>query len=185
MKIRLFEIPEEGKAYSLNRQTAELNPLLQDLIGEEAYEIQFFLRPINSKDFELTGSVRTQSPQDCSRCGDAMKFSIQQKFREILIPKQYVDKNGKYSKSNHILSNKNTEDIDVIEVEDEVFDAGEYLHEVIALAIPFNPAPALDAKGACSLCHLKPKADQVVYDEVMEEVKKESPFAVLKSIKLN
>lgn len=184
MKIRLFEIPEDGKSFTFNRKTAELNEILSDLIGSEAYEAELFLRPINSKDFELTGKIKTQTPTDCSRCGDDMKFPIQHVIREILIPKQAVDKTGKYAKPNHILELQSETTVEVLEVEDEVFDMGEYLHEVVGLAIPFNPAPPLQSDGSCGLCKKTFKTEAFVYDEPME-VTKENPFAVLKSIKLN
>lgn len=183
MKIRLFEVPEEGKHYVFNRKTAELNEIFEDLIGNEVYEANLFLRPINSKDFELTGKIQAQSPESCSRCGDDMIFPIQQVIREILIPKQAVDKTGKYSKLNHVLELQEGNTTDVLEVEDEIFDVGEYLHEVVALAVPFNPAPPVQ-DGSCGLCKKAVKSEPFVYDEPMDGTK-QNPFAALKTIKLN
>lgn len=182
MKIKLFEISEDGKQFNLDRKTAELNDTLSDLIGENPYNADFTLRPINNKDFELTGTLKTSSPQECSKCGQDFQFPIHVKLYEVLIPKQHVDKNGKFTKPNHILEGE-TESVQCTEVEQETFDAGEFIHESIGLAIPFNPAhKAGDAdcqprKGSFEQGYFQ-------YDEPME-VQKVNPFAALKDLKPN
>ncbi len=65
------------------------------------------------------------------------------------------------------------------------FDMGEYLHEAIALNIPFNPAPDLNSKGECTDCgqnvsHLL----QFFTAPVSETPKEASPFSVLKNLKI-
>lgn len=184
MKINLTEIPEEGRAYHWNSQTAELNAILADLIGKTAHEAEFFIKPLNSKDFELIGNIKTKLPEQCSRCGIDFAFPVDAKFHEILIPKQDQPRNSKYSKVNHV-SDLPQGGPEVSEYEGHHFDIGEYLHEVVAIAAPFNPAGPEDENGDCSICKIPVKGRSFSYEEQMPEDKPQNPFAALKNIKIN
>ena len=182
MLINLLEIPDNGKSYTCNRRTAELNEVLQDLIGDIPHEAEFTIRPLNSGTFELIGHIKTEAPDQCSRCGIDIRFKIEEKFKEMMLPELDQPRNTTYSKANHFSEMVN-DDLSVVDYSGHHFNMGEYLHEVVGLAIPFNPAPELSAKGDCSLC-LKPIQDSgFSYSEEIEEP--ESPFSVLKGIKLN
>ncbi|WP_374073219.1 DUF177 domain-containing protein [Bdellovibrio bacteriovorus] len=184
MKINLTEIPEEGRAYHWNSQTGELNSVLTDLIGNTLHETEFFIKPLNSRDFELVGTMKTKLPEQCARCGIDFAFPIDTKFHEFLIPKQDHPRGSKYSKVNHV-SDLPENGPDVSEYEGNLFDIGEYLHEVVALAAPFNPAGPEDENGDCSICKIPVKGQSFSYDEQMPDEKPQSPFAVLKNIKIN
>ncbi len=183
MKIKLSEIPEDGSSYEFNRKTAELNLALQDLIDDADYQIQFDIKPLNTKDFTLTGTIKTKTNENCSRCGDLFKFSVDKKLSEILIPKQIDDRTGKYAKTTVALSEKDLATA-VLEYENNQFDLGEYLHEAIAIDVPFNPMPKAKPNGDCSLCDKPRNLDPVIYDEKLS-VEKINPFQSLKNIKLN
>src|SRR3989344_2161785 len=99
MKIRLNEIPELGRNYVLNRQTAELNSVLEDLIKNNSYDINLDIIPLNSKDFTVTGSLLTKTFEQCSRCAEDFDLIIDKKIREILIPNHEEDRTGKYAKT--------------------------------------------------------------------------------------
>lgn len=176
MKIRLNEIPEEGRQYLLNRQTSELNLILQDLVGNNAYDVNLYIKPLNSKDFTLDGAVKTQTSEQCSRCGENFAFDINAKLREILIPPQEQDRTGQYAKSS-VNYTGDDESISVSEYSKQLqFDLGEFLHEAIAIEVPFNPC--------CKEC--SKSADKAyIYDEKMGEENKPNPFHALKGIKLN
>ncbi|OFZ31982.1 MAG: hypothetical protein A2622_12160 [Bdellovibrionales bacterium RIFCSPHIGHO2_01_FULL_40_29] len=182
MKIKLNEIPEEGRSYEFNRKTAELNSILADIISDEPYDIQFFIKPLNSKDFTISGMIKANSPEICSRCGDSFKYSVQKKINEILIPKPEVDRTGKYAKSSVAVSEAD-DGVSVIEYENSQFDLGDFLHESIAIDIPFNPMPPVKMNGDCSLCDKPKNRDAVIYDENLS-VEKKNPFAGLKDLKL-
>jgi uncharacterized protein len=184
MKIHLAEIPEEGQSFICTPQTGELNAVLKDLIGDTPFQSEFFIKPLNSKDFEMAGFIRTELPEDCSRCGINFRLKINPSFREILIPRQQDTRTGKYAKVNHI-SEAMDEGPSVAEYDGMVFDMGEYLHEVVAIAAPFNPAGPEDEKGDCSICGITVRGRSFGYDEQMPMEKPESPFAALKNIKLN
>lgn len=181
--IKLNEIPEEGKSFTYNKANTELGLALKDLIQTENFQIEFYIRPINSKDYLLNGQLETFSPQDCSRCGEGFPFKIKKSLNEVLIPKTGRDFEGKYSKPNHIITDGENM-ADYVEVKNEEFDVGSYIHEAIAIEIPFNPSPSLSEKQNCSLCH---KSFDKGFFEYNEEIgaEKKNPFASLKGLKLN
>lgn len=184
MKIKLTEVPEDGRDYHWNTQSGELKAILADIIGENAYDTHFFIKPLNSRDFELTGNIKTHSPALCSRCGTDININVNERFHEILISKQENPRNGKYSKVNHV-SDLPTGGPETSEYENMVFDMGEYLHEVVALAAPFNPSCKHDdAKVGNQSCFAN-ENQLFSYDEKLPEEKPESPFAALKNLKLN
>ncbi len=179
MKIRLNEIPEIGRNYIFNRQTAELNTVLEDLIKNNSYDVNFDIKPLNSKDFTVTGTILTQTHEQCSRCAEDFDLLIDKKIREILIPNQEDDRTGKYAKSSTTLVTADSEEtnMSVTEYSKSEFDLGEFLHEAIALEVPFNPF--------CTSCKKLRNDQPFVYDEKMGEEEKPNPFKALKGIKLN
>lgn len=185
MRINLTEIPEEGRTYLWNNKTAELNAQLADLVGSIPHEAEFFIKPMNTKDFEMSGVIKTEVPDDCSRCGIDFNFKVNERFKAILIPKMEIDRTGKYAKVNHV-----SEAIEygpsVSEYTGTHFEMGEYLHEIVALAAPFNPAPPENKDGDCTLCLKHVRGKLFVYDEAMPvDQKPENPFQALKNLKLN
>lgn len=184
MKIRLHEIPKEGKSFQWSKESAEINQVLKDLIGDSAYQTEFVIKPLNGRDYEMTGTLQCQVPELCSRCGIDIAFPVRVKFHEILIPYRPDDRTSKYSKVNH-LSESTDSDLSVVEyAEDESFAIGEYLHEQVAISIPFNPAPPVKENGDCSDCEMPVRGRSFSYDEVLPEEKPENPFAALKNLKI-
>jgi uncharacterized protein len=184
MMIRLHEIPEEGKSYKYNTKTAELNKVLNDLIGQEQYETEFTIRPINSKNYELIGFIKTKTNELCSRCGIDFKFNVNARFKEILIAKSPEDRKGKYAKVNHVSDSPEISSDFAEYNPDFTFDIGEYLHEQVAICIPFNPAPQQNDNGDCSDCGDYVLNKTFSYDEQIPEEKPQSPFKALKNLKL-
>ncbi len=184
MIINLNEIPEEGRAFLVNNKTAELNSILADLIGDTPYSSEFFIKPIAGGNFELVGSIRTEMPEQCSRCGLDFKMGIDSPFKELMLPKLSTPRNSKYARANHF-SDMHNDDLTVVEFTGNQFDMGEYLHEVVALAEPLIPAPECDKAGNCTLCKINVQSKSFTHqDEGFEEVV-EKPFSVLKNLKLN
>lgn len=182
MKIRLSDIPPDGESFKINRNTAELNSDLQDLLGKHDYQIEFFIRPVGNGTYELKGDLNTDLDEQCSRCGEDFELPIAQKFIELLLPKFNQDRTDHFAKSNHF-SDLNQDGPSTYEFRGDSFDAGEYFHEVVALAVPFTPAPPLKDNGNCQLCD-KPCKAAINYEQPGWETP-ESPFAALKGLKLN
>ncbi len=182
-QIKLKEIPPEGKTYSYSRATGELNNSLKDLIELHEYQAEVFIKPLNSKDFELKAAIRTFAPDICSRCGLDFKFNINLKLSEIMIPEQPQDRTGKYVRVNHL--SDNSENRESLEYDSTaVLDIGEYFHGQLGLAIPVNPAPPVNAQGNCGDCGVRVLGASFNYDEVLEETPQPSPFAVLQDLKV-
>lgn len=184
MRIHLSDIPQDGKTFSWTRETGELNQLLSDLIQNYAYKAEFFIRPINSRDFEMTGTIVTKAPEQCSRCGIDFPFEIQKSFHEILIPHQPEERTGRYKRVNH-LSDAPDQGPGSVEYDASMnLDMGEYIHETVAIAIPFNPAPVETDKGDCGFCGDKVRGRSFGYNETMPGEQVKNPFTVLKNLKL-
>ncbi len=182
MYIDLREVTPEGRTYTWTRQSGEAKDVLQDLIGQQAFTAKFTLRKLNNRDFDMTGSVETGIDEDCSHCGLDFVLEIRQSFHEILIPRQQEERTGRYARVNHI-SDSSESDLNVQQYEGERFNMGEFLHEVIGLAIPFNPHPPLRADDSCAKCHNVWGADTMIYcDPFPKSVPEKTPFAVLKSL---
>lgn len=184
MIIRLSEIPEEGKEFHWSSETGEANQVLEDLIKKQKYSAEFTIRPINSKDFELVGKISTTVPDLCSRCGIDFTFPVSTRFQEILIPPQKEDRSGKYAKVNHVSESVEDGPTSSEYGRQMTFNMAEYLHEVVALCLPFNPAPPLDAKEKCTDCGKGPQ--DWVYGDIapLEDEVKVNPFSALKNLKL-
>lgn len=184
MKIRLNEISEDGKSFVWTRETAELNQILTDLIEDQPYVAEFFIKPINHRDYELMGSIKTTIPEECSRCALDFNFGVDAKFLEILIPHQPEDRTGRYTKVNHISESEQEGPGATEYAADATFDMGEFLHEQVAIALPFNPAPPENKDGNCSLCLVKVRGRHFDYVEHMPEEKPQNPFSALKDLKI-
>ena len=99
-----------------------------------------------------------------------------------MLPELDQPRNTKYAKANHFSEMVN-DDLSVVEYKGHRFNAGEYLHEVVALALPFNPSGPVDDQGNCTICLKSVATMSLNYDEPLEMPV--SPFASLKGIKLN
>lgn len=186
MIIHLNEIPEEGKSYTLTRSSGELNKLLEDLVGTEDYKIELYIRPL-THGYELIGSTQGQTPELCSRCGIDIVIPLNTQFKELMLPKLNLERNSKYSRQNHVTDSEHLSDApSVIEYDGNIFDVGEYLHEVIGLLIPSCPVAPIDGNGKCKTCGVDTtKENAFSYTEDLPEEKTDSPFAALKGIKLD
>lgn len=183
MKIKLHEIPEEGREYTYNRNTGELNAALADLIEDAPYEAKIFIRPLNTKNYDVAGYIKSQTTELCSQCGESFKYKAEAKVHEILIPGAEEIKNSQFAKSNHV-SELNEDGPGVSEYFGDQFDMGEFLHEAIAFSIPFNPRHEAN-DPTCKTSFKSAEGDAFIYDEKMGEEKKNNAFNVLKGLKLN
>jgi uncharacterized protein len=186
MIIHLNEIPDDGKSFSFSRKSGELNSILADLLGTQDYKVEFLIRPL-SQGFELVGSTSACIPELCSRCGIDIKLPLNSKFKELMLPKLELDRTAKYTKQNHMTDSEHLTDTpSVVEYEGNIFDVGAYIHEVLGLMIPTCPAAPVDENGTCTVCGVDTtKENAFSYNEELPEDKANSPFAALKSVKLN
>jgi uncharacterized protein len=137
MKINLSEITEEGRTYTFDRSTGELNEALADLVEQRPYSVEFTIRPLGNA-YELRGLAKTNTSDLCSKCGWDIEIPLNTKFNEILMRNEVEYRKQQSTTGNHsvdFLSDGPT----VTYFEGESFDAGEFVHEAIAASIPFYP----------------------------------------------
>ncbi len=191
LQIKLHEVPEEGREYTYNKATGELNESLRDLIENNDYHAKLFIKPLNHKDYSLTGTLQTRTVEICSLCGETFQFPTTAKINEILIPAAQNKEKEKQSRSNHF-SELDDSTFGVSEYKGDTFDMGEHLHEAVALSVPFNPKPKQNDDGSCSVCLKSFQFGDFNYDENMGVVDnatgkptdKPNPFNVLKDFKV-
>lgn len=184
MIINLAEIPEEGRSFEYTSESGEVTDALADLIGDNKYLIEFSVRPLNSRDFTLSGSIKTRSKEICSYCGQGIQFPIQVKFMEFVIPPQEMTRDGHYVRSSNFVENDPDSPQSFEYSPGMKLDIGEYLHETIALNVPYNPAPEISASGDCSDCGINVNSLIKTYEESPSLKEETNPFAVLKSVKV-
>jgi uncharacterized protein len=145
MKIRLNEIPQDGRRYDFDRQTGELNADLQDLIGDRDYQVEFEIKPIGNA-YEMRGSLKTTLPEVCSTCGYDFELPIEKRINEILF-EELEDTRKAQSVHGNQSVDFGGQGPAMVPVKGDVFDPGAYTHEVVALAEPFYPICGVD--GNC------------------------------------
>lgn len=183
MKIRLNEIPQEGRTYTFSRETGELNAVLEELVQDHDYDVELHIKPIGHA-YEMRGTVKTKMNEVCSLCGWDLELPVDRKVNEILI-----EENEEYRKSHSVHGNQSVDYFgngpSMVPYKGEIFDAAEYVHEVVALAQPFYPSCG-DEK-----CEHLEEVRQVQatlnssFEKSEEKAKGHPGFAVLKGLDLN
>jgi uncharacterized protein len=183
MKIRLSEIPPEGRKYSLNRKSGELNETLDDLLQGRPYEVEATIKPLGNT-YEIVGHLTTQTSDLCSRCGWDLQLKIDSDFRDYLIEEDADE----YRKRQLVHGNQSVnflnEGPSVTTYHGGAFELGEYIHEQIAIQQPLYPDCG---KTDCE--HLKEATAELqrLNQEfaAAEEKKAGHPgFAALKNVKI-
>ncbi|HEX4925539.1 MAG TPA: DUF177 domain-containing protein [Bdellovibrionales bacterium] len=176
MIIRLHEIPKEGKSYHLDRTTGELNEVLEDLIGSQSYETDFQLLPVGQA-FDLKGKVKTSLKETCSFCGEEFELPVAERFHELILKDEAKKLTG-------LKDFSPDSDVSVSVAGDGLtYDVGQFLHEIIALAEPYQPICKEGCKGLCGTCGKNLNEGDCRCAK--EKSDPTSPFSVLKKLKLN
>lgn len=145
MKIRLNEIPEDGRQFTYDQKTAELTPALTDLISNHDYAVDLYIKPLGSA-YEVRGMVKTSIDELCSHCGYDFELPINRKVNEILIEDE-----DKYRKVQGATGNQSVDFLgsgpSMATIRGTSFDVGEFVHETIAVATPSYPT--CGPNGSC------------------------------------
>ncbi len=158
MLINLQEVPDSGRTWFLDRQTAELNEVLRPLLGTQEYWARLSIVPLSEgSSFDVHGTFKTKLPEQCSRCGDDFQLDLDEKFQNLLLPTMDMPRNGKIAKANHF-SDLHQDGPEPIEYVENVFDVGEFFYELVVLAKPMIPSPPKDTEGNCSICKQSAKS---------------------------
>lgn len=168
--IQLNELPEEGRSYHFDRESGELNKILEDLVGQNPYSVDLFIQPMGNV-FSISGDLHTKVGTQCARCGRDMDHPVDENFSELIVVEKPRPRSSSTSHSladgssvycNHITGNS--------------FSLGEFVHEQIAANEPYVVR-----------CNREDCEDHLQSTQgplpTPAELPKENPFAVLKNFK--
>ena len=183
MIIRLYELGKDGRNFHFSNETDEIEQVLAEDLHGQAFKIDFHLRPLSSKTFEMKGKFLARVPQVCSKCSEDFFIPIDLDFHEILIQPQPEDRKGKYAKT-HSAGEESLSSYEYLP--DLTFDAGEYFRELLGISLPPYPKHGPSEKEVClqALKSLGVQADDVEKEIEFGETS-HSPFNVLQNLKLN
>lgn len=181
MKIRMSDINSEGKKFTFDRVSGELNEILADLT-QKAYKVNVFIRDLDAY-FELSGEVRADVPQVCSKCGEDISLPIVKKFNDMLMEKPVDPRGSHYSKGMSVDASEQLPG-EVAFYSNDLFDLGEYIHELLALEMPDYPDCAVQEcpflkEAQAKLASLNAESGDFKVSEG------HPAFKALKNIKLN
>lgn len=181
--IPLNELPAEGRQFVYTQESGELNKVLKDLIGSNSFKVDLEIRPIGNA-YEVKGHIYSSMDLSCSRCALDFKHSINEKVKEVLVVTEALGRTAHMAKVNH--ANELDEAApQCIILESEVFDVGEYVHEIIALAEPIRPLAKPNCDDSCeNLTELYQKGFLTKPEQETNGIKEDSPFSVLKNFKI-
>jgi uncharacterized protein len=186
LSINLKELPPEGHEFQYSEQTGELTPQLKDLIGTNPYAVSLTVTPAGNT-FTLKGSLKAKMDLQCSLCAVDFKFPIDLSLNELLVvmKKQPLGKGDHQTKANHA-HEWAAQGPDYILLESDVFNVGDYLHEMVALAEPLRPLGKPDCDKNCENLAGRERRPWLSYGDEPETDHKISPnpFQVLEKIKL-
>ena len=138
MKIRLNEIPSEGRSYTFDRESAELDQDLKDLVGDRPYLVEMNINPIGNA-YEMRGQFKTTLQETCSKCAYEFDLAVERSFHEILFEEQPDHRKSHSVHGNQSVDFEGTGSPSMTTVKGDVFDPGAFAHEAIALAEPLYP----------------------------------------------
>lgn len=180
MKIRLLEIPEEGRHFTFTRETGELNGALKDILDKTPYKVDVTIRPLGNA-YEMEGRVVTSMAEICSLCGWDLTVPLNKTFKEILMEEPEIDR-----ETHHVHGNQSVDFLNdgpsSCNYKDGLFDAGEYVHELVAISEPSYPScgdPDCEHLEEATAKRAELAAEFSKADE------SRSPFAMLKDIQVS
>src|SRR5262245_37936255 len=134
LSINLKELPPEGQEFTYSDQSGELSATLKDVIGSNPYTAKITITPAGNS-FNLVGFLQTKMKLQCSLCALDFNYLVDLKLHELIVvmKKQPLNKGDQQSKTNHA-HEWEAQGPDYILLESDTFNAGEYLHEMVALA---------------------------------------------------
>lgn len=183
-QIPLKDLPPEGRAFDFTSESAELTPILKELIGANPYAVHLHIVPMGNT-FALTGQIEAKMDLQCSLCASDFKQPIALKLNELIVIERPLAKGDQSSKANHA-HEWAAGGPDYIILPRDQFDVAEYAHEAIALAEPIRPLCAPEREGGCSQAQERVDRPWLSYGEEKSTTTeiRANPFQVLEKLKL-
>ncbi len=173
MLIDLLALDENGKDFDFDQMSDELSGAFTDLIGKTPFQIHLEIKPLGNT-FLVQGSLKSQYPEVCSRCGFDIDVPLFNRINEIVVVEKERPRNTQVSQSRQ---NFDAADPSVTYINHPQFDLKEFLHEMMAAS--FQLYPVCTDKNKCE--EQRPKFIQ----EEAPVVKGHPGFEALKNLKLN
>lgn len=172
--VILKELPPEGREYSYSKSSGELDASLKDLVSDSPYNVDIQITPIGNA-FEIAGKIATQMNVPCSRCGRDMDQPIEDNFRELILVE---DPRPRGEQGSHTASHLVNDGPYCNYVTSQHFDIANFVHEHVASSEPFI------VECGRADCEAWMEKAAVLPDRGAPLTAKESPFAVLKDLRL-
>jgi uncharacterized protein len=184
VQINLKELPAEGREFDFTNETGELTPVLKDLIGSNPYQVHFRIVP-QGNSFDLQGRLSAGMDLQCSRCAEDFKFPVNSRLHELIVIEKALGLGDQMSKANHA-HELESEGPGYMVLESDIFEVGEYVHEMIGLAEPMRPLCAPETPEGCAHHDQKVERTWLSYDQERKPGTdlRAKPFQVLEKLKL-
>ena len=183
--FNLNELHRDGESFQYTRQTGELNAVLKDLIPTADYSIELTILPLGDA-YQLNGSITTKLDLLCSRCAVDIQNVLNVQINVLLMIDDSSDySNGSQSRQNAITENPN--ELFCHTIENSFFNIGEFMHENIAINIPYQPLGSEDCLTSCENYNEAIRKGWVdaSHQDTGDLKQTHRPFKSLKNIKLN
>jgi uncharacterized protein len=183
LKVNLRDLPQNGREFSYDLESGELNEIFADIIGVgQNYSVAVHIKPIGNA-FELTGSIQTTLLIPCALCGLDLELPIFERLREILVVASELPRDGHEAKVNHVTELESGPSSQMLT--SDVFELGEFLQEILALAEPTRLTKGADCEqGLCPEVQTLVKNGALVLDSEKMAAKTYKPFESLERLKL-
>ncbi|WP_319055868.1 YceD family protein [Streptomyces europaeiscabiei] len=96
----------------------------------------------------VTGTARAQAKGECVRCLEPLELELEADFQEMF---SYPDADER----GRVIAEPDTDDEDMLFLEDGLFDLEPVLRDAVVLALPMQPVCQDDCPGLCSQCGVR------------------------------
>lgn len=180
-QILLKDVPPEGRELVYSQESGELDAALKDIVGENPYLIRLEIAPLGGA-FQLKGRVTAAMNLQCSLCAQDFKFPVDLALDELLMVRSPIQKGDHESRVNH------SSEMDVTApgctyLDSDLFDVGEYIHEVIALEEPMRPLGGAQCEAGCENLQKNVQREWLSVGSEEPIPVKANPFSVLGKLK--
>lgn len=170
LSFSVKDVPPEGTRIACvvgkeDLQLDENDPGIQDVLALTA------MIHAEETDFLVEGELNGLLLHECVRCLEAFAMPADLSFRVV-----YKDLSGRHSNEPEAVpGDSEPEETDGHSVVEQRIELQEMLHEQLILSIPMQPLCSEGCEGLCQVCGQNLNVQRCG----CEEVKTESPFAVL------
>ena len=181
MKVHVPSIPENGKQVELHPGLPWADALVSGRLADFGLEpgmtgkVEMFRTHVN---VTLQGDLKFKMHPVCDRCGKKFHREMELSFHRYLTP--YFGNPDEQREAGEEEVELSEEDLNFSFYHNDEIDLGQILEEEIFLSLPMGFHCREDCKGLCPRCGADLNQGKCACPEVVED----SPFKVLKSLKL-